>query len=216
MSPCVLLDLDGTLTDSRPGIVAGIHHALRALGHEPDPAEDLTWVIGPGLEHVIARVLAPYGDDRTALAVAEYRQYYGTVGLFQNAVYPGIPEALASLRAHGFDLLVATAKRTRFARPILEHFGLAASFRGIYGSEDDGLDSKPELIAHILAREMPSRAVMVGDRAYDVAGAHANGLRAIGVAWGYGGPGELAEAGVDAMVASPADLPAIVAAELAP
>ena len=209
-TPCVLLDLDGTLTDSRPGIVASIHHAIIALGHAPDPAQDLTWVIGPGLEHVMTQVLGHYGETRVELAIEAYRAQYGAVGLFQNALYPGIPEALAALRADGFDLVLATAKRTHFAVRILEHFGLAPSFRAIYGSEAHGLDHKPDLIRHILARERPGRAVMVGDRRYDMVGAHENGLRAIGVAWGYGGVAELTDAGADAIVDAVAALPAAV------
>jgi len=209
--PCVLLDLDGTLTDSRPGILGSIHHALRALGHTPDPTQDLTWIIGPPLEDVVARVLAHYNDTRGPEAVAEYRRHYGEVGLYQNSVYPGIPEALAGLRAGGRDLVLATAKRTAFAIRILEHFGLSPLFRAIYGSEGDGmLDHKPELIAHILAREKPPAAIMVGDRSHDIVGAHANRLRAIGVAWGYGGVPELTQAGADAIAARPEDLPGLI------
>jgi phosphoglycolate phosphatase len=199
----VLFDLDGTLTESAPGIIACVHFALRGLGHEPDPAVDLPWVVGPPLEDVLARVLAPYGDDRVAAATALYRQRYSSVGLFENALYPGIPEMLAGFTAAGFSLFVATSKRRAFAERILAHFGLADRFAGIYGSEEGGLiDHKPELIAHILTRETLSaeHCVMIGDRSYDIAGAHANGLRAIGVAWGYGAPGELAQAGADAIV----------------
>lgn len=206
-NPCVLLDLDGTLTDSRPGIIGSIHHALTTLGHTPDASQDLTWAIGPPLQDVIGRVLAHYGDTRGPEAVAEYRRHYGEVGLFRNAVYPGIPEALATLREDGYDLVLATAKRTGFAIRILEHFGLAPQFRAIYGSEGDGvLDHKPELIAHILTRETPASAIMVGDRKHDIVGAHANGLRGIGVAWGYGGVAELIEAGADAIASRPEEL----------
>ncbi len=209
--PCVLLDLDGTLTDSRPGIVGSIHHAIRALGHEPDPAQDLTWVIGPPLEDVVDRVLAHYDDTRGALAVAEYRRHYGETGLYQNALYPGIADALHQMRDEGHDLVLATAKRTRFAIRIVAHFGLTPLFRALYGSEDDGvLDHKPELIAHILAREAPPSAIMVGDRRHDIVGAHANRLRGIGVAWGYGGIAELNAAGADAIAERPDQLPGLV------
>jgi phosphoglycolate phosphatase len=198
-----LFDLDGTLTESAPGIIASVHFALRGLGHDPDPTVDLSWVVGPPLEDVLARVLAPYGDDRVAEATALYRQRYGSVGLFENALYAGIPEMLAAFTAAGLSLFVATSKRRAFAERILAHFGLDDQFTRIYGSEEGGLiDHKPELIAHILAREhlSPDGSVMIGDRSYDIAGAHANGLRAIGVAWGYGAPGELVQAGADAVV----------------
>ena len=224
MTPRIaLLDLDGTLTDSRPGILGSLRQALRELGHAPDPDENLDWVIGPPMEQSIGRLLARWGDPRESEAVARYRRIYAAGGLYDNAVYPGIVPALEAFAAGGWTLLVATAKRTRYALPILRHFGLAAHFRAIYGSEDGGheggplLDTKPELLAHVLAEQRfaPGHAVMIGDRRHDIEGARANGMRAIGVAWGYGGVAELREAGADAIAARPEDLPDLAAALLA-
>lgn len=121
----VLLDLDGTLTDSRPGIISSYHAAIRSLGHEPDLSIDLTFVIGPTPDSIMPRVLAHYGDDRAALAITNYRDHYGRGALFENAVYDGIVEALDALQVAGRTLYVATAKRTVFARRILDHFGLS-------------------------------------------------------------------------------------------
>jgi phosphoglycolate phosphatase len=212
MTPrAVLLDLDGTLTDSRPGIVGSYWATLRALGHEPDPAVDLTYVVGPPMDDVMGEVLAHYGDTRVEQAVAAYRAHYGEVGLFDNAVYDGIEALLAELRAAGRQVCLATSKRTVFARRILEHFRLDGYFDGIYGAEPGGArDHKPELIAHVLAAQSidPATAVMVGDRRYDITGAHANRVRAIGVLWGYGGRAELEQAGADLLVDTPAELAA--------
>ena len=212
---CVLLDLDGTLIDSKPGIVASFNAALQALGHRPDPSFDLTFVIGPVLTDVMGEVLAHYGDARVDEAVAAYRRHYGEVGLFDVAPYDGIAALLASLEAAGLRLFLATSKRTAFAVRILDHLGMSDRFDGIYGSEPDGSrDGKPELIAAILRRETirADEAIMVGDRRYDIAGAHANDLRAVGVLWGYGARQELEEAGADLLVAAPADLQAALLA----
>ena len=212
---CVLLDLDGTLIDSKPGIVASFNAALEALGHRPDPSFDLTFVIGPVLTDVMGEVLAHYGDARVDEAVAAYRRHYGEVGLFDVAPYDGIAALLASLKAAGLRLFLATSKRTAFAVRILDHLGMSDRFDGIYGSEPDGSrDGKPELIAAILRRETirADEAIMVGDRRYDIAGAHANDLRAVGVLWGYGARQELEEAGADLLVAAPADLQAALLA----
>lgn len=205
----VLLDLDGTLVDSRPGIVASHEAALRALGHVPDPAFDLTFVIGPVLDDVMGDVLAHYGDTRVGEAIAAYRRHYAESGIFDLRLYDGVAALLPALTAAGLRLYLATSKRTAFAARILDHLGLTGHFDGIYGSEPDGFrDHKPELIADILARHAidPERAVMVGDRRYDIAGAHANRLRGIGVLWGYGGRGELETAGADLVVETPAGL----------
>ncbi|CAN7565248.1 HAD hydrolase-like protein [Phenylobacterium sp. LjRoot164] len=207
--PTVLLDLDGALVDSLPGIAASCRAALAALGHDPDRAPDVAGLIGPPIEDIMHVLLAPFGDDRIDEAVSAYRDDYGARGLLASDPYPGIPEALDALRAAGAQLILATSKRRTFAERILDHTGLAPRFAAIHGSEPGGaLDHKPELIAHILARHGldPAACVMVGDRRYDISGAHANGVRALGVLWGYGSREELEAAGADALVADPQDL----------
>jgi phosphoglycolate phosphatase len=209
-TPVALLDLDGTMIDTRPGIVACMRRAMRELGHTLHADEDLNWMIGPPMEDTMGALLARWGDSRADEAVTIYRRHYAETGLYDCAVYPGIATALAEFAAAGWTLFVATAKRTRYARPILEHFGLARYFHTIYGSEDGPrLDTKPVMLAHILAEQQfaPADAVMIGDRHYDFEGARANAMRSIGAAWGYGGAEELRLA--DAVAESPAALPAL-------
>lgn len=208
-APGILLDLDGTLIDSQPGILSSCRAALCTLGHVPGPMHDLSAVIGPPMDDVMRFLLAPYGDDRVSEAVAAYRADYGTNGLFESTAYHGISDALKEMRQAGAQLYLATSKRTIFAKRILEHLDLALFFDGIYGSEPGGaLDHKPELISHILSQHalVPSSCVMVGDRRYDISGAHANKMQALGVLWGYGTRDELEAAGVDNLVAEPASL----------
>jgi len=208
-APTVLLDLDGTLIDSEPGILSSCHAALRALGHTPDPSLDLSAFIGPPIEDIMRVLLEPYGDDRTTDAVAAYRGDYGQNGLFLSLPYPGIAEALTTLRDAGVQLILATSKRREFAERILEHIGFTDLFSAIHGSEPGGaLDHKPELIAHIIERHglATSHCVMMGDRRFDITGAHANKIRALGVLWGYGTQEELEAAGADGLVFEPAGL----------
>ena len=205
----VLLDLDGTLIDSQPGILASCLAALRALGHEPDETLDIRRVIGPPLEDVMQVLLQPFGDDRIGEAVAAYRQHYGEIGFLGSEPYPGIGSALGEMRQAGLRIYLATSKREAFARRILHHLGFAAVFDGIHGSvPGGGLDHKPELLAHVLLQHnvLSSHALMVGDRRHDVSGAHAVGMRALGVLWGYGTRDELETAGADRLVESTADL----------
>src|SRR5262245_50811741 len=197
----VLVDLDGTLVDSEPGILASCHVALRALGHEPPPA--MKAAIGLPLEDILRALLQPYGDDRVDQAVVAYREDYGARGIFRSEAYPGVGDALRQIRDTGVQLYLATSKRTVFARRILEHLDLASCFAGIHGSEPGGsLDHKPELIAHVLSAHglEPELSVMVGDKSFDITGAHANGMRAAGVLWGYGSRSELEGAGADRLV----------------
>jgi phosphoglycolate phosphatase len=107
----VLLDLDGTLIDSHPGILASCLAALRALGHEPDETLDIRRTIGPPLEDVMQILLQPYGGDRVGEAVAAYRQHYGESGLLGSVPYPGIGESLEEMKRTGLRLYLATSKR---------------------------------------------------------------------------------------------------------
>jgi phosphoglycolate phosphatase len=210
----VLLDLDGTLIDSQPGILASCRVALRALGHELDEIHDIKRVIGPPLEDVMQFLLQPYGDDRIGEAVLAFRQHYGEIGLLGSGLYPGIGDSLKAMQQAGLRIYLATSKRATFARRILEHLELATCFDGIHGSVPGGeLDHKPELLAHVLSEHgiSPATSLMVGDRRYDISGAHAVGMRGLGVLWGYGTRDELESAGADRLVQSTADLaPAVL------
>ncbi|BAM86048.1 haloacid dehalogenase [Bradyrhizobium oligotrophicum S58] len=205
----VLLDLDGTLIDSQPGIAASTLATLRALGHAPDDALDIRSVIGPPLQDMLRVLLRAYGDDRVDEAVAAYRQHYGDSGLFGSELYPGISDALREMHGAGLRIYLATSKREVFARRILEHLQLAPYFDAIHGSVPSGeLDHKPELLAHILTERNIAApdAIMVGDRRHDIVGAQAVRMRSLGVLWGYGSRDELETTGADQLVARPADL----------
>ena len=215
MSPArsVLLDLDGTLIDSQPGIFASCLAALRALGHDPGEALDIKRAIGPPLEDMLRALLQAHGDDRIGEAVAAYRQHYGESGLLGSELYPGISDALEHMRQAGLRIYLATSKREVFARRILENLKLVTYFDGIYGSVPNGqLDHKPELLAHILSQQdiCASHGLMVGDRRHDIVGAHAVKMRGLGVLWGYGSRDELETAGADQLVEQPADLARVV------
>ena len=204
-----LLDLDGTLVDSQPGILSSCRAALRALGHETDPEMDISAIIGPPIEDVMRYLLSSFGDERVDEAVDAYRSDYGTRGLLLSELYPGIREMLVGLHSRGTRLFLATSKRETFARRILDNHGLSSLFQGIYGSvPGTGLDHKPELLAHILRdTELTAEdCIMVGDRKFDIVGAHANQMRAVGILWGYGSREELELAGADLIVDAPREL----------
>lgn len=213
----VLFDLDGTLTDSALGITSCIRYALESMGEECPPDEKLRQHLGPPLAVTFGE---HFGMDEagTRTAIERYRERYHDVGLFENSVYEGIPDALAGLGADGFTLAVATSKPTISATRILEHFGLAGHFAFIGGAELDGSrDTKAAVIAHTLAaigfdpastNDRP--IVMVGDREHDVIGAREHGIATIGVLWGYGSPDELRNAGAIALAASVGSLVSVI------
>jgi phosphoglycolate phosphatase len=210
----ILLDLDGTLSDSRPGIVACFRYMLDELGHDPTLAGDLTWAVGPPIRVSIAQLLGQYDDERVDQGVACYRARYSTVAIYDCTVYPGVVQMLDALRAAGHAMCIATSKRRDFAERVIAHLGLGAYLRGIYGAlPEGGLDDKRDLISHILNREgfSPADTVMLGDRLHDVHAAKANAVRAIGAGWGYGGEAELIAAGADAIATTPGDVAGLIA-----
>jgi phosphoglycolate phosphatase len=204
-----LLDLDGTLSDSRPGIAACFRHTLHELGHDPSAAGDVTWAVGPPIAVSLRRLLAPFGDDRVDLALTIYREQYSAVGIYDCSVYPGVVAMLDGLRAAGLAMCIATSKRRDFADRVIDFLGLRGYVRGVYGAEPGGgLDRKQDLLAHILDAEHFSApaCVMLGDRYHDIEAAKANSIRSIGALWGYGGRNELETAGADAIAVVPGDV----------
>ncbi|WP_242057916.1 MULTISPECIES: HAD hydrolase-like protein [Nostoc] len=162
----ILFDLDGTLTDPKPGINRCIQYALSELGYIPPDAEQLHWCIGPPIKHSFSQLLKTSDNALVERAVSLYRSRFSTIGLFENSLYPLITETLKSIRVAGYKTFVATSKPHIYARRIIEYFSLSLLFDGIYGSELDGTRSaKADLISHILLTEnlSPSSVVMVGD-----------------------------------------------------
>ena len=200
----IYFDLDGTLTDPKIGITRCIRHALGELGLEAPPADELTWCIGPPLRASLKRLVGT--DDQADRALSLYRERFSDVGLYENSVYPHIEDVLAALRRSGHRLFVATSKARVYAERIIDHFDLAAYFERVFGSELDGVRSdKTELLSYALneASEEPARAVMVGDRSYDMIGARNNRMTAIGVLYGYGSQQELMDAGAQHICSTP-------------
>lgn len=202
---CVLMDLDGTLTDPSEGIAASLRYALAKMGIAPPTEHELRLAVGPPLRETFATMLGTEDPKRIDLAVRLYRERYSITGLLENQVYPGLPEMLIQLKAAGCHLYVATAKPAVYAKRIVDHFGLAPHFVQTYGSELDGaLENKSELIRFILDKEglNPRHTAMVGDRSHDMVAAKANSVYAVGVCWGYGSAEELQAAGADLICAS--------------
>lgn len=205
----LLFDLDGTLTDPQEGITKSIRYALEKMERPYPPESSLDWCIGPPLQESFAILLENNDPTATNNALRLFRERFGTVGLFENNLYPAIPSLLQTLQNDGYRLFVATSKPAVYAIQIVEYFDLTHYFDVVYGSELDGrLTNKAELIHHILQAENlnPAATLMVGDRKHDILGAKTNNVPAVGVTWGYGSLQELTAAGATALLHQPADL----------
>ncbi len=199
MAKAILFDLDGTLTDSGEGIMNCAELALRHFGLPVPDRQTLREFVGPPLDATFIRFGVP--EDKTDEAIQVYRSRYLTVGLFENFPYPGIEDALKTLKAQGHRLFVATSKPEGLSIQILEHFGLAQYFEKICGATVDGTrSSKADVIDYLLKQTGDlCHTLMVGDTTYDVIGAAKHGIETIGVSWGYGNVLDIEKAGAKAI-----------------
>ena len=206
----ILFDLDGTLTDSGEGIINCAILAQEHFGCPIPSRDEMRVFVGPPLHESFIKHGVP--ADKADEAVAVYRSRYIPIGKYENTPYPGIRELLEALKAEGHTLYVATSKPEGMSVDILEHFDLAKYFDRICGATmDTSRSTKDAVIAYLL--EQNGRAdnmVMVGDTKFDVLGAKAHGIPAIGVSWGYGEVDDMVQAGAAAIAHSTEELLALL------
>lgn len=193
-----IFDLDGTLTDSKPGILRCLTNTLEA--HRIAWTGPLDWFIGPPAGQSLRRLMPDADEPSRAALLHDYRLCYDATGWAENSVYPGVPEVLERLRDAGWQLFVCTSKREDFALRILEKFSLTPYFVAVYADTVGSLHhSKTELLGRLLAEQSldPAATTMVGDRNFDIEAARANGVTSIAVTYGYGTSDELASAHPD-------------------
>lgn len=196
-----LFDLDGTLTDPYEGITNSVRHALYKLGRPIPGDEVLKSFIGPPLYDSFSKLGCD--ENEAARAIEMYREYFSTFGIYENCPYDGIKNLLSGLKSKGIHCLIATSKPEVFAKRILNHFNLQEYFEAVSGPElnQPHFEKKDSILKALAAVNVPAEeyinCIMIGDRNYDVIGAHECGICAVGVLWGYGSKEELKESGAD-------------------
>jgi len=210
----ILFDLDGTLINSEIGIFAGVRHSLATVGADvPDDTVLRSW-IGPPLRVSFGELLN--GDsERVEQAVAAYSQRFHDVGWSEHTVYPGIADLISALAGAGHKLAVVTSKVRPHAEPIIAHLPFGDAFDALYAPDPSTSKSeKAEMIAAAIADfgHIVDDVIMIGDRHFDIDGAVANGVRGIGVLWGFGDRAELEKAGAWKVVETPAEIATLVCA----
>lgn len=196
----LFFDLDGTISDPFEGIAKSINHALVRMGHGEEELDGLSKYIGPSLTFTFEELLGTDDEKSIADAIAFYRERYFAIGFKENELYNGINKLLEDFQRFGHSQFIVTSKRKDIAGSVIDYFGIGEFFDSIYGC---GLRvSKSELIGRILTERQidPNETVMIGDRKFDIAAGLENGLKTIGVLWGYGSEEELRNAGATAVV----------------
>ena len=200
----ILFDLDGTLTDSAEGVIRSVQYMQEKMGMKIWETADLKFVVGPPLMKTFTE---DFGMDvETAeKAMVVFRERYSTIGMYENKVYAGVEEMLAALKAKGKKMGVATSKKEELAVKILEHFGIAKYFDVIGGDKREiGRNTKAKVMEYVLEALQAEKedVIMVGDRLFDIEGAHALGVPCIAVEYGYGDRAEFEQYGADYIVAT--------------
>jgi phosphoglycolate phosphatase len=210
----LLFDLDGTLVDSFPGISRSINRTLAAVEREPVPVPELRQFVGQRLAVIFSTLLGAEDEALVDRAVTIYRPLFDEVGILDSRVFPGIPEALATLRDAGHSLRVVTVRSIGSANLVVRHFGLDRYVDAVHGPDrTQRSGDKADLVRAALehAGADPRDTIMIGDRADDVRAARAHGVHAVAVRWGYGADDELRDAAPDYFVETIDDLVAYAA-----
>lgn len=209
MFDIVLFDLDGTLTDPGEGITNSVAYALKKYGIEVSDRRELYKFIGPPLKDSFMKYYG-FNEDKAEQAIAFYREYFRDKGIFENRVYEGVEDMLRQLHTDGKKIVLATSKPEEFAVRILEYFDLKKYFSVVAGaSMDSSRSKKGDVIKYAISLcedFCKDTAVMVGDREHDIIGAKENGLKSIGVLYGYGDEKELKNAGADYIISTTQDI----------
>ena len=203
----ILFDLDGTLADSAPSFAESASYAIQKLGYISPPLEVLAAMIGTPVRTILSDIVSQEHLDDAVNGFVDHN-FVLRHGIEKNRIYDGVADALNTLNQSGYRLFVATSKIQKIAQAIVEHFGLLRFFAQVYGAAEDGKQArKSEIIGAILRDHGPSRenTIMVGDRSHDIIGAKENGLRSVGVLWGYGSRQELEDAGADLIASTPSN-----------
>ncbi|MGE7997429.1 HAD family hydrolase [Lysinibacillus sp. NPDC093190] len=193
----VLFDLDGTISDPKIGITKSVQYALQKIGIVEEDLDQLETFIGPPLQ-VSFREIYGLDDVQIQQAIAYYRERFIQTGMYENKLYQNISPLLEYLQKEGYQLAIATSKPTVFAEQIIQYFNLEHFFDLVAGSNLDGTRSaKGEVIAFVREHFYEvniDQLIMIGDRKYDIVGAHENQIDSIGVTYGYGSREELTDA----------------------
>ena len=209
----ILFDLDGTLTNPKEGITKCVQHALRHFGIERD-CEELVEFIGPPLKEQFMKY-ASLSEKDGEKAVKIYRERFAPIGIFENEIYDGIIPMMQTLKEAGKVMVIATSKPEIFARKIADKYGITPYIDDLFGSELDGRNTDKALVIKNAMKKLGAdkeNTIMVGDREHDVIGAKKNGIKCIGVTYGFAREGELQKSGASALANSPYALLEILSA----
>lgn len=209
MREIVYFDLDGTLSDSAPGIYNGIRYAQKKFGLREMTEKEMRCCVGPPMPDSFMKIWNINREEGQKVLNA-YREYYKPKGIYENSLYPGVADMLSALNKCGIECGICSAKPETMVYTVLEYFCIKQFFSVIRGADiAKPYCGKAEVLKSLIKKN-PAQSIMVGDRASDISGAHGAGIKAVGVTWGYGGQNELCSAGADFIASTATELFGII------
>lgn len=200
----VIFDFDGTVADTGEGVFESVRYAIRMEGLPQPSDKEIRSFIGPPLSESFHSFFPEIDDDRVTQLIIHYRAKYSVDGIYKFKLYDGMESLLERLRSAGVKIAIGSSKPEVFINHILETCGLKKYFDAAVGAQTDSVgNDKADVVAEAIKRLSKlgaSKPLMVGDRKYDIIGAHKCGLPCAGVTFGYGGVGEFEEYGADYIV----------------
>ena len=196
----ILFDFDGTLYDTVEGIEKSAQYALQKLGISAQ-LEELKCFAGPPLVDIFMEKFG-FSHEKAWEARGLFQERYIPIGVYESRPFPGMKDFLSALKDRGLTLAVATSKPLELAEQLLRSAGMRELFTVVHGSTLGGNNNSKQAVVESVIAELGAKkedCVLIGDTKYDVAGAHAAGIKCICVRYGYAAPGELEEAGADAI-----------------
>lgn len=193
----VFFDFDGTIADTGEGIFSSVSYAIAAMGFPPLPDSRLRTFIGPPIFNSFRRELG-MNDEQSAKAVEKYRERYSESGIYQLEVYEGIEELIRDLKNSGIKVAIASSKPEKFVVRLVEFLKMDSLIDFIAAPESDKAPESKAVLVEKAVKHFgvdKSRALMVGDRCFDIDGANGAGIKSIGVTFGYGSREELEKTG---------------------
>ena len=201
----LLFDLDGTISDPIDGIARSLNYALSFNGHQEIQISDIAQYVGPPLDESFKTITGINDNNKIKAFISKYRERYSDIGFSENKLYPGIKESINELSGKNISMAICTSKRQDFAERILELFGIRHYFRFVSGG-DIGIQKWQQIKSLIDNGSIDLNCIMIGDRAVDLTAAHKNGIKSVGVLWGYGSRTELEKESPICLLSQPTDL----------
>ena len=205
----LLFDLDGTLSDSREGVIGCFQYTIGKLTPYSYSDDEIQAHVGAEIRTIFQALLKTDDREKIEEAIRVYRKKYDEIGITGNLLYPGIPEMLAELHGRQYNLFVVTMKNRIDAAKIIRYLELDGYFTAVYGPSLEGVpDRKVKLIEMIIADHglNPAETVMIGDRNEDISGGKQAGVKTIGITWGFSKEQEIIDAGPDRICRSPQEI----------